>query len=120
MEEGAPLLAQRRELLASGGGEAVVAAVAAGVIALPATFDGAAFLHFIEQGIKRGEGEGEGSVGALADLSGDFEAIEGLVGEQREDGEFGAAAGDLGTDAFGHGVSDCSIGILWLEYRDPI
>src|SRR5579872_1704078 len=92
LEEGPPLCFERGELLASAGREAIVAAVAAGVIGLPSAFDPATLFHLVEQGIEGGEGEGEGSAGAFADLPGDFEAVKRFSGQQGEDGQFAAAA----------------------------
>ena len=77
-------------MFSAAGGEAVVAAVAAGVVGLPAAFDPAALFHVVEQGIERGQGEFQGSAGAFSDLLGDFETVELLLGEQGEDGEFSA------------------------------
>src|SRR5579862_3083666 len=92
LEEGAPFFLQRRKLLASAGCEAIVAAVAAGLVGLPSSFDPPTLLHFVEQGIEGGEGEFEGSAGAFADLPGDFEAVKRFFGQQGEDGQFAAAA----------------------------
>src|SRR5579872_3651503 len=92
LEEGAPFFFERGELLASAGGEAIVAAVAAGLVGLPAAFDQPTLFHLVEQGIEGGEGEGEGSAGAFADLPGDFEAVKRFFGQQGEDGQFAAAS----------------------------
>jgi len=86
LEEGAPLRAQGGELAAAGGGEAIVAAVAAGVIGLPVAFHPATLFHVVEQGIERRQSKFQGAAGSLADLFGDFEAVKGLFGEQGEDG----------------------------------
>src|SRR5580704_11834606 len=109
VEEDIPFPAQRCEFFLAGWSEAVVAAVAAGLIGLPAAGDPAAFFEVVEHGIERGEGETQRAAGLLLDLFGDFKAVEGLIGEQGKDGQFGAAPGDFGTDALGHD-----------EYRNPI
>jgi hypothetical protein len=43
-----------------------------------------------------------GAAGALADLFGDLKAVERLLGQQGEDGEFTASPRDFGANALGH------------------
>src|SRR5579872_5612742 len=92
LDEGPPLCFERGELFASAGREAIVATVAAGLVGLPSSFDPPTLFHLVEQGIEGGEGEGEGSAGAFADLLGDFEAVKRFFGQQGEDGQFAAAS----------------------------
>lgn len=100
-------------MLPAVGSEAVVAAVAPCVVGLPAAFDPSAFFHLVKQRIEGGQREFQCAVGSLADLLGNFEAIEGLLSQQRKDGQVTTAARDFGTNAFRNGLRN-------KQYRIPM
>src|SRR5690348_935542 len=87
-----PLLAQRRELLAARGSEAIVAARASGRGFAPRGAEPAARFHAIEQRVERGERESQRSASARFDAAGQFVSMQRSLGQNREDGQFGAAA----------------------------
>ena len=90
-----PLLPQRFEFFLPCGGQAVVTAVAPGGIGLPTAFDPAALFEVVEHGVERSQREVQCPFGPFLNLPGDFETVKRLVGQQRKNGKFGAAAGDL-------------------------
>src|ERR1051326_389966 len=109
MEKIAPLLSQGRKLLSADLSQTVIASVAAPIVRLPVADDPAALFQFIQHGVQRSEGEMQCASRSFLYIFGDFETVERLLGQQRQDGYFGATAGYLGGHAlFRH------------QYRNPI
>ena len=79
--------------------QVVVAALAAALGFFPFPLHPTAFFHAIEQRIERGQVELEDAAGHLRDALGDFVAVQGLLVEQRQDGQLAAAAFDFGVDS---------------------
>src|SRR5882724_1991169 len=109
VKEATPLLAQRCQLLLTCCCQAIVAAVTAGIVGLPVPCDPAVLFQLVKHGIERGQCEAESATGSIFDLLGDFKAVQGLLGQQGQDGNLSAASGYYGADTF-HAY----------EYRIPI
>src|SRR5687767_1177697 len=86
-----PAVALAREDAASFGGEAIAAAPALARPFDPAPEDPAALLELVEQGIERGDMEGQQPVRPPRDLARDVVAVELPVLERRQDQNLGAA-----------------------------
>ena len=68
-------------MAAAGLRQAIVAAVASGSIGLPARLDPSTLFHLVEQRVERGEREFKSASGALANLPGDLESVQRLLGK---------------------------------------
>src|ERR1700693_1870275 len=111
-----PFPPQRLQFLLARWREAVVTAVSAGAIGLPAAFDQTPLLEVVEHGVKRGELELQRTLRFLFDAFGNLEAVERLLRQESEDGHFRAAARNLGPNPFRHGKYRTPL----FEYSIPI
>src|SRR5208337_3262979 len=98
LKEHAPFCAQRGHLLFALGRQVVVAALAPALGFFPLPLHPTAFFHSIEQRIERGQIELEDAARLLRDTLGDFVTVQGLLVEQRQDGQLAAAAFDFALD----------------------
>ena len=87
-----PLLEQRSQFFAAFRREAVVAACRSRRLSIPGTAYPAARLHSVEQRVYGGERELKRAARPCLDATRDFVAVQGALGEYREDGQFGAAS----------------------------
>src|SRR5262245_63132963 len=103
-DELAPALALGVECLATVFGDRVVASASLPGAFDPSTDDPAALFHPVEQGIERGDVEGEHATRSRLDEFRDLVSMSRLGLEEREDEEFGAALFQLGGK---HGTNIC-------------
>jgi hypothetical protein len=97
-EKTVPLAAHGRELSAARRREPVIAAFAARARHFPRPRNPGALFERVEHGIERRECEAQLTGGALLNGLRDLVAVKAFLGQHREDGEFRAAAFDLGDD----------------------
>src|SRR5918993_4417529 len=99
VDERVPRRTMRRQHLATGCGQRVIAPASLAGALHPSPLDPAAVLESIQQRVERGRLEPDLPVRALVDQLADLIAVTGAVLQQREDEQFGAALFELAVEA---------------------